>query len=293
MDIEKIIKLVSRHYVLCIFLLLVVPAELLFDVAEITIGQIMKRTNSLRPKIGRTWVEEEKDLAGKEQVTSIVDSLSRHPFRVDPIDNLEDLLAYLTYKNQILLSRTDFINLYQAFVDSQARQLVDPLLLEDLSQNSTWQSTSLRYEDGKMALIFADAYGQPLLVTHPAAPGSRAPADTLARSLLAEDPRFAARLIEPQPFLKAFAQLPRRLQLQLMNSPGLAALPSQEWVMVGIGSTVQNGSILFACEIKQDHGSQVLLFQASELAVAYLIRSLKEVDLQGLELSMPEKESPP
>nr|HPI74366.1 hypothetical protein [bacterium] len=95
---EKLKKWILAYKWVWLAVAVMAAAEALFDVAEILVGQVMKGTNALRPKTGRLWLEEEKDLAGQQQVLLIVDSLSNNPFRSGPLNSLEELTAYLHYK---------------------------------------------------------------------------------------------------------------------------------------------------------------------------------------------------
>ncbi len=255
-------------------LLIIMLAEALFDPAEIILGQMMRLTNPYRPKVGRLWLEEEKDEAGRQQVTMIVDSLSNNPFRFSPIHNLDDLTAYIRYKNRIVLSRSDFVNLYRSIPDSEASQILDPTMLENLSRDDTWQNTTLLNNNDQFSLIFNDNFGQPLLVTY-LTETKTAPADSVQATLLAGDTQFQDRLIKPHVFLAAYEQLPKRFQLQLINDPAFISSGRQKLLMAALAPTVHNGGVTLACEIKTEQASQVRTFLASALAVDYLLAAIR------------------
>jgi hypothetical protein len=280
----------TRHRYLLLTLALLLLVEIIFDAAESVLGRMMVYTNSFRPKVGRLWVEEEKDVAAKQQVTSIVDSLSNHPFRSAPMRRLEDLSAYLNYKNRIIIPRNDFLALYRAFPDSEARQLADPILLEELARDNNWQNTGLTNSDGQITCIFTDGFGQPLLVTHLVDSTYEPRSDTAMVSQLEQDNRFTDRLVKPQLFLAAFDRLPRRLQLQLVNDPAFFSQGQEKLLMVGIASFIQNGCVTIACEMKTDEASVVRTFSSSNLAVNYLIMAINEIGRHEIELALPQKE---
>ncbi len=290
---EKLKKWIVTYKWVWLCLALLAAAEALFDVAEIFVGQMMKGTNSMRPKTGRLWLEEEKDLAGQQQVLSIVDSLSNHPFRSDPLNSLEELTAYLHYKNRVLLSREDFLALYQALPDSEAARLVEADALAELMNSSAWQNTTLISSDGQMTLIFNDSNDQPLLVTQPIAPSPPPEAEQVMASQLQQDGRFNGRLIEPAHFLTAYQRLPRRLQLQLINDPAFMEKKPEEWVMVAIAATLRDGSVALACEFREEQSSVVYTFQASELAIGYLIQEINVLRRGAEPLSLPRQETAP
>lgn len=290
---EKLKKWIVTYKWVWLCLAVLVAAEALFDVAEILVGQVMKGANSLRPKTGRLWVEEEKDLAGQQQVISIVDSLSNHPFRSDPPNSLEELAAYLNYKNRVLLPREDFLTLYQALPDSEARRLVDAETLAELMRSFAWQSTSLISSDGRMTLIFNDGNDQPLLVTQPIAPSPPPAAEPVVAAQLQQDGRYSGRLVEPAHFLAAYQRLPRRLQLQVINDPAFMEKNFTEWVMVAIAPYLRNGSVALACEVREEQSSVVHTFQASELAIGYLIQAINGLRRDVEPLSLPRKETAP
>ncbi|HQI50200.1 MAG TPA: hypothetical protein PLN61_16235, partial [bacterium] len=56
-------------------LVLVILLEFCFDLFEKIIGQVMLWTNDKRPKVGRLWTEEERDLNGQRQASTRIDSL--------------------------------------------------------------------------------------------------------------------------------------------------------------------------------------------------------------------------
>jgi hypothetical protein len=277
------------RYVLAIAGLLVI-GEIYFSIAEVILGRIMLWTNPLRPKVGRLWQEEAKDEAGKNQVTNLVDSLSRTPFRSSPIRTMEDLLAYVKFKSRVVLSPRDFVTLYSSLPDSQTRALIDPMLLTDLQRNDTWQNVSLTSDQGGLTCIFMDGYGQPLLATH--AGGERLPAtaDSVAVSLLEQDSNFRSRLVPPELFLSAYERLPRRWQLQIFNDPQRFFDVKDSLMAVAIAPIVQNGAVAIVCEVRRGIGSQIITTQASEMAVQYLIAALEEMSHHEFELAMPRRQ---
>ncbi len=280
------------RYLLTIAVLLVI-GEIYFSIAEILVGRIMLWTNPLRPKVGRLWQEEAKDEAGKTQVTNLVDSLSRTPFRSGPIRTLDDLRAYVTFKSRVVLAPRDFVTVYSALPDSQSRNLIDPMLLTDLQRNDSWQKVSLTGDEGTLTCIFMDGYGQPLLVTHAGGQPLPAASDTLISSQLEQDENFRFRLVPPPLFIAAYERLPRRWQLQIFNDPEKYAGLKDSLLAVAIAPVVQNGAVYILCEIRQGSGSYVITSQASEMAVQYLITAIHEQGHHEIELAMPRREVEP
>ncbi len=293
MKTENIKHFFRRYrYVLMIAVLLVI-GEIYFSIAEILVGRIMLWTNPLRPKVGRLWQEEAKDEAGKTQVTNLVDSLSRTPFRSGPIRTLDDLMAYVAFKSRVVLAPRDFVTVYSALPDSQSRALIDPMLLTELQRNDSWQNVSLTGDQGTLTCIFMDGYGQPLLVTHAGGQPLPAAADTLFASQLEQDENFRSRLVPPLLFVAAYERLPRRWQLQIFNDPVKYAGLKDSLLAVAIAPVVQNGAVYILCEVRQGSASHVITSQASEMAVQYLISAINEQGHHEIELAMPRREVEP
>jgi hypothetical protein len=247
-------------------------------------------TNPLRPKVGRLWQEEAKDEAGKNQVTNLVDSLSRTPFRSGPIRTMDDLLAYVKFKSRVVLSPRDFGTLYSSLPDSQTRALIDPMLLTDLQRNDSWQSVSLTSEQGGLTCLFMDGFGQPLLATHAGGEPAPAAADSVQVSQLEQDENFRSRLVPPELFLSAYERLPRRWQLQIFNDPQKLVSVKDSLVAVAIAPIVENGAVCIVCEVQRGTGSQIITTQASEMAVQYLITAIEEMSNHEFELAMPRRQ---
>jgi hypothetical protein len=273
---------------LAVFLLLVL-AESFFDIGEVALGLMMKSMNNARPKIGRLWMEEERDVAGRQSVTLLADSLANHPFRTRTIRNLEDLAAYLNYKNKLLVLRNEFMSLYQAIPDSESRQLLDPMLLEDLSRDENWYSVSMSAMQGQVTCLFLDGFGQPLLVTHVGRSTQPAAVDTTFNARLSKEPRFSERIIRASLFLSAFARLPQSLRLQLINDPEFLTQNRDSLICVGVAGDMKDGTTTLACEMKDTPENRIVTFESSEIAIMYLIQIINESNKNVGGLALPRK----
>jgi hypothetical protein len=260
--------------------------EGIFDIFEIMIGQVMLWTNDKRPKVGRLWTEEERDLNGQQQASSRIDSLRLQPAHQRYIRSLDDLAAYLAFKSDLTLPRDEFISLYRSLPPEDAGKLIDPIILRDLAQRGNWSSIKLTHGEEKMLLLFLDAYGQPLL---DASVMLLTPADLAIPSNLEKNALYTDRIIAAPVFVAAYNSLPQRIQLQIVNDPQKWREWSVKLISAAIAPRMNHGTVMVALEVAEAGSASLHQVEASELAVGYLINAINDFLPKG-SYDMPAKE---
>ncbi|HNY92828.1 MAG TPA: hypothetical protein PKM23_14995 [bacterium] len=265
---------------------LVILLEFLFDIVEITIGHIMLWTNDKRPKIGRLWIEEERDQTGRQQASTHIDSVRLQPAYERYIHSLDDLAAYVAFKSGFDLSREEFLALYRSLPGQDAGRLVEPEILSGLAEAGSWASVKLERREDKLQLNFFDPYGQPLHTTQIVMLSA---AELMQDSRLEDNPVYAGRTIPAPLFVTALESLPQNLRLQVINDPQKWQEWRQRLIAAAVAPRIVHGSVTIALEIVQAGGVSVQEMEASELAVEYLINALNELS-PDTHYSSPNKE---
>ena len=245
-----------------------------FDIFEIAIGKVMSWTNDKRPKVGRLWTEEERDLSGQQLASTRIDSLRQLPAHQRHIRTLDDLAAYLAFKSDLSLTRDDFLMLYRNLPGEDAGRLIDPIILRDLALSGSWNSVKMSHGEDRLTLLFLDPYGQPVLDSHILLAPK---ADTVQVSHLAENPLFAGRTLPAMIFASAYNSLPRRLQLQIINDPQKWKAWSVSLITAAISPRVSQGAVTVALEVAEAETTAIHEVQASEMAAGYLIDAINKM----------------
>jgi hypothetical protein len=268
----------STRIILGLICLLLV-FELFFDIFEIAIGQVMLWTNDRRPKIGRLWTEEARDLDGQQQASSRIDSLRLQPAYERYIHSFDDLVAYVAFKSGFMLSRDEFLSLYRLLPGEDAGRLMDPMALGKLANSPDWSSVKMAQNGDKLQLLFLDPFGQPLLDSGVLLLSE---AELMQASHLHENPLYTERTIPAPLFVSALESLPPNLRLQVINDP----LKWNEWrqklISAAIAPTVQHGSVKVALEVTEEGKATVHEIEASLLAAEYLIRAINQLNPDNL-----------
>ncbi len=285
---------ISRHALaLWVGVLLVLALEIRFDVLERAVGFYMWVINPLRPQVGRLWTEEEKDQAGAQQISSIVDNLRPDSSIATSIRNLEDLKALLSVRESITISQEEFLRFYRMLPMEQTREVIDPLLLLDLYRAGSWQSVRLFAAGDQIGIHFLDGSGQMLIESYLDGTLTSAPTEIAGTSgQLDGDPRFKGRIVNSEDFYNAFDKLSQSYRLQIINDPYKLIQWGANLKRVGIAPVVEEGTVTIAFEIKSDDRLKIYEIQASEIAAGYLIA---EINALGTipPLKLPENKETP
>ncbi len=144
---------------------LLLLAEMAFNIVERALGHYLVWQNGGRPKIGRTWQEGESRLAANTKVEEITRSMRERVRALSSITNFDELLAFLNANPSVTLSPEQFGVIYQGLPEffrplvvpaeellkiSRAQQLANVLierqperleiLLATLNQQVTYRS---------------------------------------------------------------------------------------------------------------------------------------------------------
>ncbi|MBN1465547.1 hypothetical protein JXA02_07290, partial [candidate division KSB1 bacterium] len=92
--------------------IIIVLAELLFDIIEIGTGRLLLLSNPIRPQTGRLWEEDHKEQIGLDELDSA--QVVTMPATVgQSINNLEDLEAVLSIHHSMSMTREEFNEFYR------------------------------------------------------------------------------------------------------------------------------------------------------------------------------------
>ncbi|HPR87244.1 MAG TPA: hypothetical protein PL181_04410 [bacterium] len=267
-------------------LLLLALLEIFFDLFEILIGQAMLWTNDKRPKVGRLWTEEERDRTGQQQASTRIDSLRLRPTYERYIHSFDDLVAYVTFKSGLQLTRDEFLALYRQLPGEDAGRLMEPSHLRELADSADWNSIRITRMEDRLQLLFVDSFGQPLrdaqalILTRE---------ELLGGSQLNANPLYAGRILPGPLFAEALESLPAHLQLQVINDPQKWSEWRQRLTCAAIAPVIRHNTIMVALELTEAGSTTLQEMEASELAVGYLIKAINDLNPDSRYVQ-PEKE---
>jgi len=259
-----------------IFLLLV--AEALFDIFEISIGSLFLLTNPIRPQTGRLWEEDHKEQVGLDELDSAVPQETPQEATPQQLKSLEDLEALLSIRRSMSMNREEFNDFYKAISQNQSRRIVDPLDLFTLNRSSEWQKTQMSLSGDQLVFYFLDGYETPIRESHVSLRQDEEELPSVSISELELNEKFRGRLVSAEDFFQAFHALPRSYQLQIVNDPYKLVQWENSLQRVGISLFVEPNGVELVFEIKDDDRLRVQSMYASEMAVGYLIREINAVD---------------
>ncbi|MDZ7723963.1 MAG: hypothetical protein U5R06_14425 [candidate division KSB1 bacterium] len=276
----------SRTGVLIAVLIVLIAAELTFDIFEIAVGKVMLLTNSIRPKTGRLWEEEEKDQSGMIEVEGIE---QQQPEENMSFYRLDDLLAALSIRQSVTMSAEEFKSFYRTLPVQQSRTLLDHLQFLKLSRNSDWHAVHFSKSNDQLVSDFVDGYDnllhETIVTMQQLYPGQSASGAKLKG--LSE---FNGRVLTAEQFYNAFEHLPRSYQSQIVNDPYKLVQWGDNLTHVAISPFVTEQGVKVVFEVTIDNQSKLYEMFASEIAAGYLIQNINQLD-DTLELENP-KEKP-
>ena len=262
----------KRAMIFYFALALLLTLEGVFDVFEVTMGKFLLLTNSLRPRIGRLWVEESKDQEGLKEMSAVQTEQPRDSLYSGQLNSIEDLRAVLSMKNSISLSKDRFLQFYK-LNEKQAKALIDPLVLYDLERGNQWTRVHMTLDENQIGIYFLNGYGQPITESFLSLSSAK-PGKHLAASKLEQDPDFKGRIVPAGIFFTAFDQLSRFHRLQIINDPYKLILWMDSLRRVGISAHSSEGSVELAFEVQMGETLTIHRLTASEIAAGYLIAAI-------------------
>ncbi len=272
--------------------LLVVALVLSLDLIEIITGNLMQLTNSMRPRIGRFWMEESKTQKGSTSISSLKSNAAIDSTLVYTVESFQELESLLRSHHTLTMKRADFLTLYRKIKPAYAKHLVSPMVLYDMSRNEKWKKARLTLQGNHLHLYFYDGFNQLLWDRDLNLSGLQTRSGQLS-SRLTNSSLFQGRVVEADLFLKAFDNLSDQHRLQIVNDLYKLIEWEKTLAFVGISPVVQNGTVEIAFETFQNNASVIDTLQASEIAAAYLIQQINKLDPDITMRSPVEKEIEP
>ena len=260
-------------------IVLLMVAEIFFDIFEIGIGRLFWLTNPIRPQTGRLWEEDHKEQLGLDELDSAIVHEESEPLRVNQeLENLQDLEALLSIRQSMSMNREDFNDFYKMLPKNQSRQILDPLDLFALNRGAEWHKTQLSLSGDQLLFYFLDGYEKPIQEAHVSLRSEEELEATVSFSELEQLDKFRGRFVSADAFYQAFDRLPRAYQLQIVNDPYKLVQWEESLQRVGLSSYLEANGVEIVFEIKEESRSRYQSMYASEMAIAYLIRELNAVE---------------
>ena len=281
----------SKLFLVIAIVIIAAIGELFFDVFEVAIGQLLQATNPIRPKVGRLWDEEKKELSGDVAMDSLFSQTAEDTLQTLQIFSIADLHSLLLLQNQVQMKRKDFMVFYRLVAPKTAKILLDPLKFLELEKNQDWQSVEFLHNESRISIYFLDGYGQLLYEQYLHINDFDDNSNTLMLSTLDSDPEFHNRTISADLFFQAFLKLPSLYRLQIINDPYKLVNWGDDLIRIGISSRVNMGSVEIAFEVGTGTQTRVYRLGASEIAVGYLIANINKLD-ESVNISLPKPQEP-
>ena len=261
--------------------------EFSFDFVESTIGYFVELTNGFRPKTGTIWQQDQKDKIAEEKLAEISQQLPKTEIR-DDIQDLTQLKTILDEQGNVLISSNQFLRIYTTLPPASARQLISPFTLIRLTHTGKWTETQLSKGDQQLSIFFLDADHQLLMDSYPPLSAIFNVSSLVLKrtSSLNSMPQFAGRSVPADQFFDALLSLPTNIQRQLISNPFQLVVWQKNLQAVAISQYVRNYTVQLGFEIVNGYETRVKTFEASQLAVSYLITRLNEM-YPEINLSMP------
>ena len=277
---KKIISKITRLSTILLFVglvvILLVAAELFFDIFEIAMGRLLLFSNPIRPQTGRLWEEDLKEQLGLDELDSVkVDRADESIHQ--SINSLDDLEAVLSIRQSMSMTRVEFNEFYKKIPQNLSRQILDPLDLFTMNRNSEWHKTQLSLSGAQLVFHFLDGYEKPIRESHMAL---RSPEEEriVSFSELEQMEKYRGRVVPATIFYQAFDQLPRAYQLQIVNDPYKLVQWENILQRVGLSLYVEKNGVEIMFEISEESRTKLQSMYASEMAIEYLIREINAIE---------------
>jgi len=279
----------TRWVVVLFVLLVLLMAELFFDLFEITIGKVLLLTNPIRPHVGRLWEEDQKEQKGIEELGANAETSK--PVAGQPLRSLDELQALLSIRSSMSMTREEFKEFYKSIPIKQAKQLLDPLDLIALDRAQDWQTTQLSLSGNQLVVYFLDGYEQPIKQTHFVIDGNKENTKQNAPGSLEQDEAFENRIISAAQFYQAFDKLPRSFRLQVVNDPYKLVRWGASLKEVGISRFIEDEGVQVVFIVAGDAGLHYNSMFASPIAIEYLLKEINDIsDAPQLKLPVRKNE---
>ncbi len=280
---KKFLKI--PYWFIFLFLLLIV-FEFIFDFFEIAMGRFLLLTNPIRPKTGRLWVEEKKDVDGNKIIDSLTVSIKQDSVVAPKIYSIEDLHATLSLNQNFQLSKNAFKEFYKQLSVRQAQKIIDPLNFLEIDRNREWQFVNFALDGDELYIYFIDGFGKLLYEKNLVFDSFYESAQNISGSELDQIPQFKGRIIPADVFYDSFEKLPKQYKLQIMNDPYRLVQWGDNLQRVGVSSIIEEGTVKIGFEVSMGSRNQLYILNSSEIAIQYLIDKVNGLK-KGIYLKFP------
>jgi len=289
---KKFLKIFSNKIFLITSAIIIVftTFEFTTDFVEILLGKIIELTNPFRPKAGTIWEINKKDLIANDKLKEITKNIPSNKTELTEVENLQQLSDLLQGGKTIYISPEQFRNLYNQIPPRFSFDIISPFDLLKLSHSRKWAWTKITKDENNLSFYFLDGDKQLLMDTYPplSVLFNIPQSNNLHVASLDSMPMFKGRTFSREQFFGAFDELSNPVKLQLINNPYQLIKWEPNIREVGISKYTTDSVVLIGFEILQNIYTEVITFEASELAANYLIARLNEI-YPELYLEFPEK----
>lgn len=143
--------------------LLLLVAEMVFDIVERTLGQYMVWHNPGREKVGRSWKEGENRLIASTQLEQITRDVRERNTAMASITTMHDLLDFLNANGRAVLSPEQFGIIYQNLPEFFRPLLVPPDDLIAIHRQLTLTNVLAERSSERLELALLDHNNQAAL----------------------------------------------------------------------------------------------------------------------------------
>jgi hypothetical protein len=274
---------ITTVIIACILIII----ELVFHVTESTIGFFVELTNGLRPKSGTIWSQNTHNIEADQQLEAYY---KQQPAveEIVRIDDLYQLKSLLDERPSVLISSDQFLLVYSQLPPGSSQQIIPPFKLLQLIHEKQWTRTRISKGEQQLSFFFLDSDNQLLMDSYPllGAIYDVATSASFRRTSFQAMTEFSGRIIAADQFMTALLYLPANIQRQIISNPFQLIGWYKNLSAVAISKFIVDDTVLIGFEITSGMDSQVHTFEASQLAIGYLINQLNHLNPE-LNISMP------
>lgn len=133
--------------------LLLLAAEMAFDVVEHALGRYMVWQNAGREKVGRSWKEGENRLLASTQLEQITRDVRERNSAMASITTMSDLLDFLNANGRAVLSPEQFGIIYQSLPEFFRPLVVPPEELIEIHRGQTLANVLAEFSNEHLEIL--------------------------------------------------------------------------------------------------------------------------------------------
>lgn len=285
----KNLRVRTKTIVIILILAAICSIEFIFDIAEITVGEILEISNPFRPKSGTIWDLNKQDQIADRHLLEISKNINDNKIERPQVNTIFKLKSLLNEQGTLIISVDQFLKLYNLLPPRSAQEIISPFELLKILHSQKWTWTKIIKGENTLRFFFLDADNQLLLDSYPDfsviynITTMKESQETALESMSI----FSGRSISFEQFFNSFNSLPNPIKLQLINNPYQLIKWYNNIRLVAISRFVKNHTVLIGFEVFNGIDNEVYTFQASEIATNYLITQLNLL-YPNLKFEMPE-----